>query len=80
MHEIKGDTYSERVISQTRLWLDGIPVHNHVDGECCSDFSCCNPEMYTDDFDQRKVIYNNTMISIIPRITNWYKYVIVPVV
>lgn len=33
---------------QLRLWVEGESIHNgpdSIEGECCPDFSCCNPEM-----------------------------------
>lgn len=31
--------------NQLEQWVQGNPVHNDVDGECCPDFSCCKPEL-----------------------------------
>lgn len=31
-------------IKQEALYLIGISTHNKVTDECCSDFSCCNPQ------------------------------------
>jgi hypothetical protein len=28
---------------QLRLWVEGTSVHNDEAGECCPDFSCCQP-------------------------------------
>ena len=28
---------------QLEAWLKGKPYHNHESGECCPDFSCCQP-------------------------------------
>lgn len=46
--------YHERVIAQTRRWVNGQPMHNRVDNECCPDFSCCRPELFTTDRDDRE--------------------------
>lgn len=27
------------------LWVNGMPLHNHLDDECCPDFSCCKPSL-----------------------------------
>src|SRR5688572_28939536 len=35
----------ESVLIQTRMWVDGNPVHNTLKDECCPDFSCCVPEL-----------------------------------
>lgn len=80
MNTIEGETYQDRVISQSILWLNCKPIHNHVDGECCIDFSCCEPDLFTKDLDERKKLYMNILLKAIPRCTNWLKYVIVPVV
>lgn len=45
--DIKTVKYQQRVLDQTRLWSEGKPTHNIADDECCADFSCCNPEMFT---------------------------------
>ena len=54
---IKGKTYSERSLSQVFLWANGRPYHNHVDGECCPDFSCCHPELFTQNTEKRQSSY-----------------------
>jgi hypothetical protein len=30
---------------QLRRWVAGEPVHNNERGECCPDFSCCEPSL-----------------------------------
>jgi hypothetical protein len=35
---------SEASEAQLAKWVEGEPEHNHVDNECCPDFSCCKPE------------------------------------
>lgn len=30
---------------QLQLWVHGDPRHNHAEGECCPDFSCCEPAL-----------------------------------
>jgi len=50
---ITGDTYEKRVRSQMMLWANGLSKHNHVDGECCPDFSCCMPD-FADPLDKRR--------------------------
>ena len=37
--------YKKRLDKQTLEWLNGNPKHNHIDDECCPDFSCCNPSL-----------------------------------
>lgn len=42
-------SYQRRVLAQTERWVEGDIRHNVVDDECCPDFSCCVPEMFTVD-------------------------------
>jgi len=30
---------------QLARWVDGESIHNMTTGECCPDFSCCNPAL-----------------------------------
>lgn len=46
--------YRERVIAQTRRWVNGQPRHNDIDNECCPDFSCCHPHLFIADRDARE--------------------------
>lgn len=39
--------YAARVHEQDLQWASGFPQHNRVDDECCADFSCCYPELFT---------------------------------
>ena len=41
--------YLERSRHQTLRWAMGSPQHNHIDDECCIDFSCCVPELFETD-------------------------------
>jgi hypothetical protein len=43
--KIKGKTYKERCTDQLNKWVDGNPIHNNIDNECCPDFSCCKSEL-----------------------------------
>jgi hypothetical protein len=45
--------YEESLIKQTRLWMEGTPWHNTLSDECCSDFSCCVPELLTQPIEKR---------------------------
>jgi hypothetical protein len=45
--------YQERVIAQTRRWVEGNARHNVIDDECCPDFSCCMPELFEQDRGER---------------------------
>lgn len=46
--------YQERVLKQAEAWLAGNPYHNFIDGECCPDFSCCQPDLFTRDEQSRR--------------------------
>lgn len=46
-------SYTDRVISQTLQWVNGISKHNHVDGECVVDFSCCHPDLFEKSLNKR---------------------------
>ena len=45
--------YDARSKSQMLAWALGSPYHDHVIGECCPDFSCCYPDMFTKDSNER---------------------------
>ena len=45
--------YDARSKSQMLAWALGSPYHDHVIGECCPDFSCCYPDMFTKDNNER---------------------------
>lgn len=45
--------YRERVHAQTLAWAEGRPYHNHIDCECCPDFSCCQPELFENNEEER---------------------------
>ena len=80
MYAIKGDTYRARLISQSKLWLDGHPIHNSVDSECCIDFSCCEPDLFTKDCNERLRLHRIALDSVISKCVDWYQYINVPVV
>lgn len=42
---------------QLKLWVKGISVHNDTSGECCPDFSCCQPALLAEQ-DVRETFYN----------------------
>lgn len=50
--------YEDRVKAQTLAWAQGRPYHNRVDDECCPDFSCCDPTLFTADEAKRWEIYH----------------------
>ncbi len=45
--------YEARHLHQTEEWARGRLKHNHIDGECCPDFSCCHPDLFEMDIDKR---------------------------
>ncbi|MDX1700539.1 MAG: hypothetical protein R3250_07980 [Melioribacteraceae bacterium] len=51
-------TYQERCFIQGLLWVKGQSFHNDIDGECCPDFSCCEPSLFEKDQKQRKTYIN----------------------
>lgn len=51
--------YKDRWRTQTLSWAMGRPYHNKIDGECCMDFSCCFPDMFTEDTEKRWEYYRN---------------------
>ena len=53
------DEYEDRTIRFSLLWLNGKPRHNHIDQECCIDFSCCHPDLFTTDRKEREKIHAN---------------------
>lgn len=53
------NTYKTRTILYTMMWVNGHPHHNRIDGECCPDFSCCEPELFTSDPDERQKMFLN---------------------
>lgn len=42
---IKWTPYHFRNKVYNTFWLLGFSIHNHIDNECCPDFSCCFPEL-----------------------------------
>lgn len=39
---------------QLQRWVDGDPVCPNTDGECCPDFGCCSPELFTTSREERE--------------------------
>ena len=33
-------------IDQLEFWIGGLSLHNEETGDCCPDFSCCNPKLH----------------------------------
>jgi hypothetical protein len=53
--------YKKRVIAQGEAWVDGVPRHNNIDDECCPDFSCCYPNLFTIDRSERMASHNSLL-------------------
>ena len=34
-----------RLQFQVNRWYDGQSLHNHIDNQCCPDYSCCYPAL-----------------------------------
>ena len=49
--------YQDRVKQQVLLWAMGKSRHNHIDGECCPDFSCCYPDLFEENDAERWGFY-----------------------
>lgn len=49
----------ETVQFQLAEWLAGRPWHNTARGECCPDFSCCQPHLLADE-DARRAFVNGS--------------------
>jgi hypothetical protein len=55
-----GYSYRERVRFQLLEWVDGNSIHNEIEGECCPDFSCCNPKLLKEKFFREKYLASNS--------------------
>jgi hypothetical protein len=49
--------YHERAHSQMLSWAMGKPYHEPHNDECCPDFSCCFPDLFTTDATERWARY-----------------------
>ena len=58
MAEKNGQRYHERMKSQALAWAQGRPYHEPIDDECCPDFSCCHPDLFTADVTERWRYYH----------------------
>ncbi len=45
--------YQQRAHAQCLSWALGNPYHEPVNDECCPDFSCCEPGLFTADAAER---------------------------
>lgn len=50
--------YVARAKAQTLSWAQGRPYHEPVNDECCPDFSCCYPALFTADATKRWTTYH----------------------
>ena len=51
--------YRERIKAQTLAWAQGRPYHEPIDDECCPDFSCCFPDLFNKNEEQRWAHYHS---------------------
>lgn len=49
--------YRERAKTQCLQWAIGNPYHEPHNDECCPDFSCCYPDLFTEDDGERWATY-----------------------
>ena len=49
--------YHERARVQMLSWAMGRSYHEPINDECCPDFSCCFPSMFTESSDDRWAQY-----------------------
>lgn len=57
LHNIRKKGYTNRVIQHSLMWVNGRPKHNYIDDECVVDFSCCNPDLFTEDLKVRQRLH-----------------------
>ena len=58
MNSVERRAYRSRARRQALQWAFGICEHNHVDDECCPDFSCCRPELFEKSSEKRWDYYH----------------------
>ena len=63
-YNLKDMNYNDRLLIQSLSWLNGKPLHNYIDGECCIDFSCCEPDLFTKDRKERERSHTNLIKKI----------------
>ena len=59
--------YIDKKIETSFLWLNGTPKHDDVYDECCSDFSCCYPDLFEKDVDKRLRMHINFFDKLLKR-------------
>lgn len=59
MMSIEDPEYNDRSRIHMLDWAQGNVYHNRVDDECVPDFSCCVPDMFTQDESERWLRYHN---------------------
>lgn len=57
LKNIRQKGYTDRVIKYSLMWVNGRPKHNYTDNECVVDFSCCHPDLFTNDLTVRQRIH-----------------------
>lgn len=59
--------YIDKKIEISFRWLNGKPEHDKIYNECCHDFSCCVPELFTENFEDRLKIHTNFCDKLLER-------------
>lgn len=59
--------YIDRKIEQSMKWLNGNPEHDNIYEECCHDFSCCHPDLFTEDSTKRMKIHSEFVDKLLKR-------------
>lgn len=49
--------YRQRAKTQMFSWAQGNSYHELINNECCPDFSCCFPNLFTSDVNKRWQLY-----------------------
>lgn len=57
MRNGRNHLYRERARIQCLRWAEGKPYHEPINDECCPDFSCCCPDLFTKNDLERWSLY-----------------------
>lgn len=55
---LKNKFYHERARAQCLAWAQGRAYHEPINDECCPDYSCCDPSLFTQDEAERWEYYH----------------------
>lgn len=59
--------YIDKKIEISMLWLNCKPTHDNIYNECCHDFSCCHPDLFTQDPQIRMVRHKEFIDKLLAR-------------